>query len=89
VELSHLGKDSCWIVTLGYDPASTLSLAGIRGNGAENSLHGITYSFPAELGCGMKGKRDYVTVALLVDCALRRQELAELEIETIQQGEGR
>jgi hypothetical protein len=44
---------------------------------------------PAELGCGLKGKRDYVTVALLVDGALRRQELAELEIETIQQREGR
>jgi integrase len=68
-------------------------LAGIRGNGAENSLNGITYSFPADSGrvgvCGLKGKRDYVTVALLVDCALRRNELAELEIETIQRREGR
>jgi len=44
---------------------------------------------PAELGCGLKGKCDYVTVAPLVDCALRRQELVELEIETIQQREGR
>ena len=42
---------------------------------------------PAEFGCGLKGKRDYVMVALLVDCAFRRNELAELEIETIQQRE--
>jgi hypothetical protein len=27
---------------------------------------------PAELGCGLKGKCDYVMVALLVDCALSR-----------------
>lgn len=37
----------------------------------------------------MKGKRDYVILALLVGCALRRQELASLDIETIQLGEGR
>jgi hypothetical protein len=29
-------------------------------------------------------KRDYVMLALLVGCALCRNELAELEIETIQ-----
>jgi hypothetical protein len=44
---------------------------------------------PAELGCGLKGKRDYVMLALLVGCALRRNELAEFEIETIQQRERR
>ncbi len=36
-----------------------------------------------------KGKRDYVILALLVGCALRRQELASLDIETIQLREGR
>jgi len=35
------------------------------------------------------GKRDYVILALLVGCALRRQELATLEVETIQIWEGR
>src|SRR3984957_10725592 len=37
----------------------------------------------------LKGKRDYVILALLVGCALRRNELAELDIATIQQREGR
>jgi integrase len=33
----------------------------------------------------LKGKWDYVILALLVGCALRRNELAELDVETIQQ----
>jgi len=37
----------------------------------------------------LKGKRDYVILALLVGCALRRNELAELDVETIQLREGR
>jgi integrase len=37
----------------------------------------------------LKGKRDYVLLALLVGCALRRQELASLKIEDIQLREGR
>jgi len=37
----------------------------------------------------LKGKRNYVILALLVGCALRRNELAELDVETIQQREGR
>jgi len=37
----------------------------------------------------LRGKRDYVILALLVGCALRRQELASLDIETIQMREGR
>ena len=37
----------------------------------------------------LKGKRDYVILALLVGCALRRTELAKLGVETIQQREGR
>jgi site-specific recombinase XerD len=37
----------------------------------------------------LKGKRDYVILALLVGCALRRNELSELDVETIQQREGR
>ncbi len=37
----------------------------------------------------LKGKRDYVILALLVGCALRRQELATLDLQTIQLREGR
>ena len=37
----------------------------------------------------LKGKRDYVILALLVGCALRRQELAGLAVETVQMREGR
>ena len=37
----------------------------------------------------LKGKRDYVILALLVGCALRRNELAMLEVQTIQLREGR
>jgi integrase len=37
----------------------------------------------------LKGKRDYVILALLVGCALRRQELANLYIEDVQMREGR
>src|SRR5271163_419927 len=37
----------------------------------------------------LKGKRDYVILALLVGCALRRRELASLVVETIQLREGR
>src|ERR1700730_6502862 len=37
----------------------------------------------------LKGKRDYVIIALLVGCALRRRELVNLDVATIQQREGR
>ncbi len=37
----------------------------------------------------LKGKRDYAILALLVGCALRRNELAMLDVETIQLREGR
>src|SRR5882757_2481021 len=37
----------------------------------------------------LKGNRDYVILAMLVGCALRRQELAALDLETIQMREGR
>src|ERR1700731_3701618 len=37
----------------------------------------------------LKGKRDYMIIALLVGCALRRRELASLMIEDIQMREGR
>ncbi len=37
----------------------------------------------------LKGKRDYVILALLIGCALRRNELAMLDVETIQQREER
>jgi integrase len=37
----------------------------------------------------LKGKRDYVILSLLMGCALRRQELASLDIESIQMREGR
>ena len=39
--------------------------------------------------CAVGGKRDYVIIALLVGCALRRRELATLDIEDIQLREGR
>jgi integrase len=37
----------------------------------------------------LKGKRDYVLLAMLVGCALRREELAVLDVDTIQLREGR
>ena len=37
----------------------------------------------------LKGKRDYCILALLVGCALRRRELATLEVDEIQLREGR
>jgi integrase len=37
----------------------------------------------------IKGKRDYVILALLLGCALRRQELASLDVDGIQMREGR
>jgi integrase len=37
----------------------------------------------------LKGKRDYVIIALLVGCALRRKELASLSVEDIQLRDGR
>ncbi len=37
----------------------------------------------------IKGKRDYVILALLLGCALRRQELASLDVDGIQMCEGR
>lgn len=37
----------------------------------------------------LKGKRDYVIIALLVGCALRRRELASLNVEDIQLRDGR
>ncbi len=37
----------------------------------------------------IKGKRDYAILALLVGCALRRQELAQLDVEKIQTRDGR
>lgn len=37
----------------------------------------------------LKGKRDYAILAVLVGCALRRDELATLEVETLQMREGR
>jgi len=37
----------------------------------------------------LKGKRDYVILALLVGCALRRTELASLDVSTIQLRENR
>jgi integrase len=37
----------------------------------------------------LKGKRDYVILAILVGCALRREELALLDVDTIQLREGR
>jgi site-specific recombinase XerC len=37
----------------------------------------------------IKGKRDYTILALLLDCALRRQELICLDVDGIEMREGR
>ena len=37
----------------------------------------------------LKGKRDHVLLAIQVGCALRREELAGLDVDTIQLREGR
>jgi len=37
----------------------------------------------------LKGKRDHAILAVLVGCALRRDELATLEVDTLQMREGR
>jgi integrase len=37
----------------------------------------------------IKGKRDYVILALLLGCVLRRQELASLDVDAIQMRKGR
>src|ERR1700694_1795724 len=37
----------------------------------------------------LKGKRDYAILALLLGCALRRQELASLDVDGIEMREGR
>src|SRR5205823_11250968 len=37
----------------------------------------------------LKGKRDYAILALMVGCALRRRELAALEMADLQEREGR
>jgi integrase len=37
----------------------------------------------------IKGKRDYAILALLLGCALRRQELASLDVDGIEMREGR
>jgi hypothetical protein len=47
------------------------------------ALRTPSLSTPVELGVGLNGKRNYVMLARLLGCALRRNELAELEIETI------
>jgi site-specific recombinase XerD len=39
--------------------------------------------------CTLKGKRDRAILALLIGCGLRRAELLSLEIDQIQQREGR
>jgi site-specific recombinase XerC len=35
----------------------------------------------------LRGKRDYVTLSILLGCGLRRAELTSLRVESIQQGE--
>jgi site-specific recombinase XerC len=37
----------------------------------------------------IKGKRDYAILALLLGCALRRQELSNLDVDGIEMREGR
>lgn len=38
-------------------------------------------------GASLRARRDYVTLAILLGCGLRRAELTALRIENIQQGE--
>src|SRR5260370_15933137 len=87
------GKDSCRIVTLGCDrlrPCSSLPAFGAMEQKTRlTAIRTPSLPTPAELGCGLKRKRDYVVLTPLVGCALRRNALTELEIKTIQQREGR
>ena len=64
------------------------------GSREPDSRTGSPWSRPGDLlqvpdRSTLRGKRDYVTLALLVGCALRRQAQASLEVETIQMPEGR
>jgi integrase len=79
---------------LGQEEAASLTdIPNIRQKGTRLG-HWLTREQAKELlavpdRSTLKGKRDYVILALLVGCALRRNELAELDVETIQQREGR
>jgi site-specific recombinase XerD len=75
------------------DAASLLEIPNIRQKGTRLG-NWLTREQAKELlavpdRSTLRGKRDYVILALLVGCALRRQELATLDVETIQQREGR
>ena len=79
---------------LGAEEAATLT--DVPNNSQKGTRLGnwLTREQAKELLAGpdrstLKGKRDYVILALLVGCALRRNELAELDVATIQQREGR
>jgi integrase len=75
------------------DAASLLEVPNIRQKGTRMG-NWLTREQAKELltvpdRSNLKGKRDYVILALLVGCALRRRELATLDVETIQLREGR
>jgi integrase len=68
--------------------SSHLALGKVSGVRAR--VESITRNQPRDFGVSLvvwstlKGKRDYVIIALLVGCALRRRELATLNTEDIQ-----
>ena len=79
---------------LGGEEASQMAdIPNVRQNGVRLG-HWLTKEQAKELlavpnRSTLKGKRDYVILALLTGCALRRTELATLEVKTIQLREGR
>jgi integrase len=78
---------------IGQEEAASLTVANISQKGTRLG-NWLTREQAKELlavpdRSTLKGKRDYVILALLVGCALRRNELAELDVKTIQQREGR
>ena len=78
---------------LAEDAASLIGIPNIRQQGTRLG-NWLTREQAKELlavpdRSTLRGKRDYLILALLIGCALRRQELASLEVETIQLREGR
>jgi integrase len=79
---------------IGFEEADSLSgVANIRQQGTRLG-NWLTREQAKELLAvpdreTLKGKRDYVILSILVGCALRREELASLDVETIQLRENR
>lgn len=75
------------------DAADMLRVDGVprRGSRAGNWLTAgeakLVLAVPERRG--LRGKRNYCILALLLGCALRREELRDLQLETLQRREGR